>query len=153
MCCFYREKIRDRGRERIRGQKRRRRREFKGNFGFLFSMAAAIASKQLTSTTTTLQQPQTQQQQQNQQYNLKSSSNYTRNGNKLEIDRSILTKSSYFGENFYKLGDLVWAKVNVHPWWPCRISKDINDSYFRLNGANLKFIHILSCFIFVYRQT
>lgn len=57
--------------------------------------------------------------------------------NKLSIDvsdhRTQMINSG--GEVFrFKIGDLVWAKVNNHPWWPCRISNDLNESFFRYEG-------------------
>jgi hypothetical protein len=27
----------------------------------------------------------------------------------------------------HKVGDLVWAKVSGHPWWPCIVSRDTSD--------------------------
>jgi len=96
-------------------------------------MAAAIVS--------TKQIPTTTDQQSQAPPNKLLSSNYAQivaqnlnNGqraNKLE-DR---TQTNNSGEPLrYKIGDLVWAKVNNHPWWPCRVSKDLNDSYFRYEG-------------------
>jgi hypothetical protein len=37
----------------------------------------------------------------------------------------------------YNSGDLVWAKIMNHPWWPCKIVKDVKDvnqRFFKLDG-------------------
>ena len=36
----------------------------------------------------------------------------------------------------FNVGNLVWAKVSGHPWWPCMISTDYSeDNYVKLVGA------------------
>ena len=34
----------------------------------------------------------------------------------------------------YTLGDLVWAKINNNPWWPCKVVYDSDFHYFKVNG-------------------
>lgn len=65
---------------------------------------------------------------------------------KLTVDHHhIRTYNSSNGSNSeavahrYKIGELVWAKVNNNPWWPCRVSKNLNESYFRYEGNKLFF--------------
>lgn len=100
-------------------------------------MAAAIVS------TKQLGDQQAQAPSQTPSKQLLSSNNYAQlvaqntNGqraNKLTTidDRAIIGNSEPLR---YKIGDLVWAKVNNHPWWPCRVSRDLNDSYFRFEGS------------------
>jgi hypothetical protein len=56
------------------------------------------------------------------------------NDNQSEITSS--TESGIEVVN-YNPGNLVWAKVTGHPWWPCVISRDGNDgdSYFKSFGS------------------
>ena len=38
--------------------------------------------------------------------------------------------------NRFKIGDLVWAKLSGHPWWPCMIANGPNASqHYRLMGG------------------
>lgn len=44
--------------------------------------------------------------------------------------------SSITNEVKYNVGDLVWAKVSGHPWWPCVVARDaIENSYVKAVGA------------------
>ncbi|XP_043925240.1 histone-lysine N-methyltransferase, H3 lysine-36 specific isoform X2 [Protopterus annectens] len=37
----------------------------------------------------------------------------------------------------YEVGDIVWAKLNRHPWWPCRICRDpLLSIHFRLQDPS-----------------
>jgi hypothetical protein len=49
----------------------------------------------------------------------------------------------------YNLGDLVWAKLMNHPWWPCKIVKDTGDAnqrFFKLDGNYIGFSFSISVF-------
>lgn len=39
----------------------------------------------------------------------------------------------------YKEGDLVWAKVGGHPWWPCIATKEVK----KLGNSKLRYAHFL----------
>ena len=36
----------------------------------------------------------------------------------------------------YQVGDLVWAKVSGHPWWPCIVSRDSTGSHVKEVGTS-----------------
>jgi hypothetical protein len=50
------------------------------------------------------------------------------------VDRNILT-SIPPKEGDYEVGDLIWAKVQGYPWWPCMVSIDpILGKYSKISG-------------------
>jgi hypothetical protein len=34
----------------------------------------------------------------------------------------------------FKINDLVWAKLDNFPWWPCQIITDSNNQFFKIIG-------------------
>lgn len=106
-------------------------------------MAAAIVStKQIPPATGSNQQGQkvissNYAQQLVAQENITSSNNTNLNGLRAS-KMSENNNNSHHGASsspHYKVGDIVWAKVNNHPWWPCYVSKDLNGSYFHFEGS------------------
>lgn len=105
-------------------------------------MAAAIVStKQIPPATASNQQGQKvissnyAQQLVAQQDNISSNTNL----NGLRASKMSENNNSHHGASssaHFKVGDIVWAKVNNHPWWPCCVSKDnLNGSYFHFEGS------------------
>ena len=48
----------------------------------------------------------------------------------------------------YQLHDLVWAKLNNFPWWPCKIINDVNNQFTKNIGkSNLALILALICLL------
>lgn len=44
----------------------------------------------------------------------------------------------------YTLGDLVWAKINNNPWWPCKVVYDSDFHYFKVNGnSDIYFVEFI----------
>ena len=39
----------------------------------------------------------------------------------------------------YHLHDLVWAKLNNFPWWPCKIINDVNNQFTKNIGKSNRF--------------
>ena len=77
------------------------------------------------------QQPQ--QQQQNMTANYKNYHKQQQNQQQQDLNNVRLK---------YNLGDLVWAKLMNHPWWPCKIVKnkqDFNQRFFKLDGNLIEF--------------
>lgn len=58
----------------------------------------------------------------------------TNNNNTNNIQSSHPQVQQYHHELIFQLDDLVWAKLNNHPWWPCKIVKDNLNSFFKING-------------------
>jgi hypothetical protein len=45
-----------------------------------------------------------------------------------QINKDFAQNASITNESKFNVGDLVWAKVSGHPWWPCMISSpDLSD--------------------------
>jgi hypothetical protein len=45
----------------------------------------------------------------------------------------------------FKIGQLVWTKLDNHPWWPCKVARensiDINNSHVKLISKNSIFFY------------
>ncbi len=90
------------------------------------------------------QQPQ--QQQQNMTANYKNYHKQQQNQQQQDLNNVRLK---------YNLGDLVWAKLMNHPWWPCKIVKnkqDFNQRFFKLDGNLIEFF-VLFLFYFNFAIT
>ncbi len=70
------------------------------------------------------------------QYSNRTSSSFSSSNNNTNTNATQLIQE----QNKFNLDDLVWAKLNNHPWWPCKIVKcksnlPNEDTYVKLNGS------------------
>ena len=61
-----------------------------------------------------------------------SKSNFAQNEQRLPRPSNI--DESQKNRPVFNLNDLVWAKLNNHPWWPCRIVSDNYNIFHRRIG-------------------
>ena len=51
----------------------------------------------------------------------------------------------------YSLGDMLWARVSGHPWWPCNVAPDPTlDIYLKKNSKLFSLLYISTSIVWMH---